>query len=116
MGKKLGQALAEADEFEAAESDQSDQTIPAHVKVNRPNRPRSKVLQVRLSPEEFDAVERIAASRALPASTVAREQLLAMIREAEPTNFGSHLGAELDAAVTRVRELLSLVPVSTRPS
>jgi hypothetical protein len=54
---------------------------PGPVTVSRPIQARSKVLQVRLSPEEFDAVERAAERRGLPASTVARERLLKMLNE-----------------------------------
>ncbi|EHB58718.1 hypothetical protein MycrhDRAFT_1154 [Mycolicibacterium rhodesiae JS60] len=54
---------------------------PGQLTVSRPNQARSKVLQVRLSPEEFDAVERAAERRGLPASTVARERLLKMLSE-----------------------------------
>lgn len=68
-------------EAEAGEVDQSDRPIPAHVTVTRGN-PRSKVLQVRLNADEYEAIERIAADRGLPASTVAREQLLAMTQAA----------------------------------
>ncbi|ULP45937.1 ribbon-helix-helix domain-containing protein [Mycolicibacter virginiensis] len=80
MGKRLEQALAEADDIERAEADADPNApIPAHVKVSRPGRARSKVLQVRLNPDEFDALEEIAERRGLPVSTVAREQLLRLI-------------------------------------
>lgn len=72
-----------AAEAAAAEAFEEDQTTPypEHVTISRPNRARSKVLQVRLNPDEFEAIERIAAERGLPPSTVARERLLTMIRE-----------------------------------
>lgn len=41
---------------------------------------RSKTLQVRLNPEELDDLERLAADRGLPTSTVAREAILQLIR------------------------------------
>ena len=77
MGERLQKALAEADEIEAAEG---------HLEVvanatGTGQATRSKVLQVRLNPMEFEAVERAAAQRGLPASTVARERLLKMLRE-----------------------------------
>ena len=83
---------------EAAETDQNDRPIPEHVTVSRPNRARSKVLQVRLNPDEFEAIERIAADRGLPPSTVARERLLAMIREEldEPADPATQLVAVAD--------------------
>lgn len=70
--KSLEDRIAEiADEAEAGEEDQTIKPIPAHVKVSRGN-PRSRVLQVRLNPDEYAAIERIAERRGLPASTVAR--------------------------------------------
>lgn len=74
--KPLADRLAEiGDEAEAAEEDQTDRPIPEHVKVTRGNT-RNKVLQVRLNPDEYAAIESIAEARGLPASTVAREALL----------------------------------------
>ena len=74
--KPLADRLAEiGDEAEAGEEDQTDRPIPEHVKVTRGNT-RSKVLQVRLNPDEYAAIESIAEARGLPASTVAREALL----------------------------------------
>ncbi|WP_231987375.1 hypothetical protein [Mycobacterium sp. 852014-50255_SCH5639931] len=73
--------LAEiGDEAEAGEQDQTVKPIPEHVKVTRGNA-RSKVLQVRLNPDEYAAIERIAEARGLPASTVAREALLKLVAE-----------------------------------
>jgi hypothetical protein len=77
--QRLDDLLAEiADEAEAGEADQTERPIPEHVKVTRGN-PRSKVLQVRLNPDEMAALEAIADRRELPVSTVAREQLLRLI-------------------------------------
>ncbi|MGI9161737.1 MAG: hypothetical protein ACR2JI_02265 [Mycobacterium sp.] len=103
MGDKLAEIAAEA---EAAEADQTDRPVPDHVKVSRPNRARSKVLQVRLNPDEFDAIERIAAERGLPPSTVARERLLAMIREDQ--------GEEADVATVLVGVADQLRSVASR--
>jgi hypothetical protein len=100
---KLAAIAAEA---EAAETDQTDRPIPAHVTVGRPNRARSRVLQVRLNPDEFEAIERIAADRGLPPSTVARERLLAMIREDQ--------GPEADVATVLVDVADQLRAVATR--
>lgn len=80
MSKLDDLLAAEAAAAEAFEEDQSA-PYPDHVKISQPNRARSKVLQVRLNPGEFEAIERIAAARGLPPSTVARERLLAMIHE-----------------------------------
>jgi len=105
MGKRLEQAIAEADDIENAETDQTHRLIPSHVNVSQPNRARSKVLQVRLNPEEFDAIERIAVRRGLPASTVARERLLQMIREVDATD--ADVAAQLVAAADRIKELVA---------
>ena len=95
MSDKTADKLAAiAAEAEVAETDQTDRPIPAHVTVGRPNRARSRVLQVRLNPDEFEAIERIAADRGLPPSTVGRERLLAMIREDQ--------GPEADVATVLV--------------
>jgi len=81
VDERLADRLADiADEAEAGEEDQTMKPIPAHVKVTRGN-PRSKVLQVRLNPDEYAVIERIAKGRRLPASTVAREALLKLIDE-----------------------------------
>jgi hypothetical protein len=80
LASRLEQALAEADEIEAAErTADPDAPLPAHVKVSQPGRARSKVLQVRLNPEEMAALETIADRRELPVSTVAREQILRLL-------------------------------------
>jgi len=77
--ERLADRLARiGDEAEAGEEDQITRPIPEHVKVTRGN-VRSKVLQVRLNPDEYAAIERIAKGRRLPPSTVAREALLQLI-------------------------------------
>ena len=98
---KLDKLLAA--EAAAAEAFEEDQSVPYpdHVKISRPNRARSRVLQVRLNPEEFEAIERIAAARALPASTVARERLLAMIREDEASQ--ADVAAQLVVVADQIR-------------
>ncbi|HTH89881.1 hypothetical protein [Mycobacterium sp.] len=105
MGKKLEQALAEQSEIEAAEVDETDRPIPAHVNVSRPNRARSKVLQVRLNPEEFAAIEAIADRRGLPASTVARERLLSLIADEAPVS-GVDLVNQINQAARHLKELV----------
>ena len=54
--------------------------LPAHVTVTR-GHPGTTVLPVRLDDVELAALERIAAERELPVSTVAREQLLRLIAD-----------------------------------
>lgn len=57
-------------------------TDPAgDVTEGRPSQARSKVLQVRLTDVELEAVERAAAHRGLRASTLARERLLELVRD-----------------------------------
>src|ERR1700722_19989171 len=48
-------------------------------KISRGNG-RSKVLQIRLNPDELDELERAAAPRGLPISTVAREAIFRLTR------------------------------------
>lgn len=80
MSESLDDRLARIGaEAEAGEEDQTVRPLPAHVKVSRPNRSRSKVLQVRLTPAEFDALEAVAAACDQPVSTVARDQLLKLV-------------------------------------
>lgn len=107
MGKRLEQALAESDEIEAAETDQTDRPLPSHVKMSRPNRARSKVLQVRLNPEEYDAIAEIAERRGLPVSTVARAQLLAMIDDEESGD--GDVAAQLEDVQRRIAIVMSKI-------
>lgn len=80
---------AEAEAIAAAETDEDDGSpLPDHVTVSRPNRARSKVLQVRLNPDEYEALERIAAARDLPVSTIARAQLLDLVRSESSWDAG----------------------------
>jgi hypothetical protein len=109
LGSRLEQALAEADEIEAAErTADPDAPLPAHVKVSQPGRARSKVLQVRLNPEELAALDAIAERRGLPVSTVAREQILQLIAddaENQPGASGAILRlGRLLVAAERIKE------------
>lgn len=81
MKETLEERLARVGEEAEAESGEVARPLPSHAKVSRPNRARSRVLQVRLNPEEMEAVEAIAARRGVPVSTVAREQLLQLIEQ-----------------------------------
>lgn len=108
-GSKLEQALAEADEIEAAErTADPDAPLPAHVKVSQPGRARSKVLQVRLNPEEMAALEEIAERRELPVSTVAREQILQLIGDEADGESGRSVAmlrlGRLIVAAERIKE------------
>ena len=104
MSSKLEQALAEAAAIEAAEraGDGAHPELPPHVRVSQPGRARSKVLQVRLNPEELAALETIAERRALPVSTVARAALLRLVaEEADPADRLT----QLIEAADRIRSL-----------
>lgn len=94
-------------EAEAGEADQADRPIPPHVKVSRPNQTRSKVLQVRLSPAEFEAIERIAQQRGLPSSTVAREQLLALFKAHESFNADESFNAHESPVAPTLTEIVA---------
>ena len=80
IADKLARIAAES---EAPDLHPDDDEIPAHVVVSRPGRANSRLLQVWLNPDEYEAIERIAAERDLPMSTVARSYLLRAIQEAE---------------------------------
>jgi hypothetical protein len=97
MSKRIDDLLAS--EGEAAESFEEDQAAPYpdHVKITGGN-PRSKVLQVRLNPDEMAALERIVERRGLPVSTIAREQLLKLITDED--TVVSPLGRLIAAADT----------------
>jgi hypothetical protein len=108
MSKRIDELLAaEGAAAEAFEEDQST-PYPENVKISRGN-PRSKVLQVRLNPDEFAAIERIADKRKLPASTVARELLLKLIAEEDSGGGEVTPAAGLIAALTNVEALSSRV-------
>lgn len=103
MGERLEQAIAEAAEIEAVEASAvsgAPAPLPSHVKVSRPNRARSRVLQVRLNPDEMEALEQIAEQRGLPVSTVAREHLLRLVAPRETAGK-----PQIDAALALVDEL-----------
>jgi hypothetical protein len=78
--KKEIAALLEG-EAEAIDADR-DAPITDATTVTR-GHGRSKTLQIRLNPEELEELERVAASRGLPTSTVAREAVLRLVRPAE---------------------------------
>jgi len=96
--KKFRELIDEEARAAEAEPDDDGHQMPENVTASQPNRVRSKVLQVRLSDEEFAAVERAAERRQLPASTVARERLLKLLTEdAAPTFTSAQQAAALRA-------------------
>ena len=99
---------ARISEAAAYDDSDADAPLPAHVKVSRRNR-RPKTLQIRLSAEELEALEAVAARRDLPVSTVAREQLLQLVTGAPgggPLTLDS-LQSQLTELTTDVRQLLT---------
>jgi hypothetical protein len=56
-----------------------DDPYPPGSKYTRPNRERSKVYSVRLSEEEYEAVQRVADAAHLPPSTLVRSWILARL-------------------------------------
>jgi hypothetical protein len=66
------------EEAEAVEAN-PDAPITQSTNVTR-GKSRSKTLQVRLNPDEFQELESLADSRGLPTSTVAREAILRLVR------------------------------------
>jgi hypothetical protein len=56
-----------------------DEPYPSGSKFIRPNRERSKVYSVRLSEEEYEAVQRVADAAHLPPSTLVRSWILARL-------------------------------------
>lgn len=67
---KIDDLLAE--EGTAAESYETPEQLPEHVKVSRPNLGRSTVVSVRLSAEEHSSLQRAADEASLPISTLIR--------------------------------------------
>lgn len=102
--RTIGERIAEeARAIEDAEIDQGS-PIPPHVKITR-GTSRARVLQVRLNDDEYTALERIAALRDLPVSTIARERLLDLIADADD----ARPVARLRAAVARLESLVGQV-------
>lgn len=79
MTKRLDPNLArelqdEAARAEAAAADDPEAELPADASISWPN--RSRMLTLRLRQSEYDAIQRAAEQRHLPASTLARSLLL----------------------------------------
>ena len=67
-------ARAEARELEAEAA--SKEAYPADTTVSRPNQTTSRMFNLRLTDEQFAAIQDLAAQRHLPMSTMARAWLL----------------------------------------
>ena len=76
--------------------------------VHRGNK-RSKTLQVRLNPAELEELERLAATRGLPTSTVAREAILQLIK---PTTQSANTYAELSSYLQSMNAAMHEHPAS----
>ena len=68
------------EEAEASEA-RSDAAIPEGASVTRPNQPRSTVYSVRLNPTEVAALQALAETEGVPASTPARAWVIERLRE-----------------------------------
>jgi hypothetical protein len=84
MTKRLDPELArelqeEAARAEAAAEADPEADFPAGASISWPN--RSRMLTLRLRQSEYDAIQRAAEQRHLPASTLARSLLLDKLRE-----------------------------------
>ena len=78
MAKKLDPKTAgklRADARAAERNADSDEAYPAGTRVRRPNAP-SRMFNVRLSEEQYTALEEAAKAKHLPLSTMARAWLL----------------------------------------
>ena len=78
MAKKLDRKTAAAAREDARRLEQqadSNEPFPADTVVSRPNAP-SRMFNVRLSDEQYDAIQDLAHERHLPMSTMARAWLL----------------------------------------
>jgi hypothetical protein len=60
-----------------------DDPFPEGAMFTRPNRDRSRVYSIRLNPDEYDAVQRVAEAAHLPPSTLVRSWILQRL-ESEP--------------------------------
>lgn len=84
MSKRLGPELAgqlqeEAARAEAAAEADPEADFPTGASISWPN--RSRMLTLRLRQSEYDAIQRAAEQRHLPASTLARSLLLDKLGE-----------------------------------
>jgi hypothetical protein len=84
MTKRLDPKLARELQEEAARAEAAAETdpeadFPAHASISWPN--RSRMLTLRLRQSEYDAIQRAAEQRHIPASTLARSLLLDKLGE-----------------------------------
>jgi len=92
----------------AASEENRDAPIPASAKVTRPNRARSTVYSIRLNTDEVAAVQALAESAELPASTLVRSWIIERVRSEQ--GGSSDVEVELRAAqrhLTHVQQHLT---------
>lgn len=76
-----------------------DEPMPADSAWASPGQARSRVLQVRLNPKEYEELARYAQERELPVSTIARAAILAELRHAGEPSLPvaiEHLAADVE--------------------
>lgn len=100
MSKKKDLDAFLEEEGNAIEAD-ADAPITDATKVTR-GHPKTRTLQVRLSPEEYEGLEKIADERGLPVSTVAREQLQKLLRATQRSPEASEVVSALEKFITNV--------------
>jgi aryl-alcohol dehydrogenase-like predicted oxidoreductase len=86
MANKLDSKVAAAarDEARRLEAEaESGQPYPPRTKVSRPNQP-TRMFNVRLTEEQFRAIQQLAEQRHLPMSTMARAWLLDRLNAEHP--------------------------------
>ena len=77
MAKTIDRTLIQQIQEESERT--KDESYPPGSTYTRPNRVRSKVYSVRLSEEEYEAVQRVADAAHLPPSTLVRSWILARL-------------------------------------
>jgi len=84
----------------AADAAGHERDLTADELGTRPNRARSKILQMRLNPDEYQAILDEAGLRGIPASTLVRGWVVQRLRD------GAHTDQATQVTEERVRELV----------
>jgi len=79
MAKKIDRDLARRLREESEHT--KDAPYPAGTKVTRPNRERSRVYSIRLTEEEYAAVQQVANAAHLPPATLVRSWILSRLEQ-----------------------------------
>lgn len=96
--------VTEQDLREHAAEVEGTEEEPLSANATRPGVARSKMLHVRLNPDEYDAIVALAGERGLPVSTLARGALLTQLNVDRPT-----LSIAVQRLTNQVEELRRLV-------